>query len=263
MRRFFLHFSLSILLFGSIWYALSQINWIGILGLNTLTQKTEKKLEDILWEAIQDSEEICSDSEANEALQTLWNRLCKSNQLDPNSVQVHLVINDEMNAFALPGGHILIHSGLIQGLETPEELAGVLGHEVAHVQLNHISKKMAKEVGVSLLLSAAGGGSAAGEAIKEILSQLSSSAYDRGLEKEADLKSVEYLKNAGINPNAMIGVMEKLETEIQSDLPSWLGSHPDLSERKEYLKKATEHIVLTEKPVLDVAAWEGLKTACD
>jgi predicted Zn-dependent protease len=263
MKRFFLHFSLSILLFGSIWYALSQIDWIEILGLDSLSQKTEQKLEDLLWDAIQDSEEICNEPQAKEALQSMWTKICEANQLDPNSVQIHLVKNNEINAFALPGGHILIHSALVQHLESPEELAGVLGHEVAHVQLNHISKKLAKEVGVSLLLSAAGGGSAAGEAIKEILSQLSSSAYDRGLEKEADLKSVEYLKNAGINPKAMIGVMEKLETEIQSDLPSWLGSHPDLSERKEYLKIATAHIVLTEKSVLDSAAWEGLKTACD
>jgi len=263
MKRFFLHLSLSLLLFGSLWFGLSQINWIGILGLDVLTQKTEQKLEDLLWDAIQDSEEICDDTQANEALQSMWTRMCEANQLDPNSVQVHLVNNDEINAFAMPGGHILIHSGLVQTLESPEELAGVLGHEVAHVQLNHISKKLAKELGVSILLSAAGGGSAAGEAIKEILSQLSSSAYDRSLEKEADLKSVEYLKNAGIKPSALIGVMEKLETEIQSDLPSWLGSHPDLSERKEYLKKATENIVLTEKPVLDSADWEGLKTACD
>ncbi len=263
MKRFFLHFSLSLILFGSLWFGLSQIHWIEILGLDSLSQKTEQKLEDLLWDAIQDSEEICAEPQANEALQSMWTKICEANQLDPNSVQIHLVKNNEINAFALPGGHILIHSALVQHLESPEELAGVLGHEVAHVQLNHISKKMAKEVGVSLLLSAAGGGSAAGEAIKEILSHLSSSAYDRSLEKEADLKSVEYLKNAGINPNAMIGVMEKLETEIQSDLPSWLGSHPDLSERKEYLKIATEHIVLTEKPVLDSAAWEGLKTACD
>jgi beta-barrel assembly-enhancing protease len=263
MKRFFLHLSLSLLLFGGLWFGLSQINWIGILGLDVLTQKTEQELEGLLWDAIQDSEEICSDTEANEALQSMWTRICETNQLDSSSVKVHLVNNDEINAYAFPGGHILIHSGLVQILESPEELAGVLGHEVAHVQLNHISKKLAKEVGVSILLSAAGGGSAAGEAIKEILSQLSSSAYDRSLEKEADLKSVEYLKNAGINPSAMIGVMEKLESEVQSDLPSWLGSHPDLSERKEYLKKATENIELTEKPLLDSEAWKALQTACD
>jgi len=263
MKRFFLHLSLSLLLFGGLWFGLSQINWIGILGLDVLTQNTEQELEGLLWDAIQDSEEICSDTEANEALQSMWTRICETNQLDSSSVKVHLVNNDEINAYAFPGGHILIHSGLVQTLESPEELAGVLGHEVAHVQLNHISKKLAKEVGVSILLSAAGGGSAAGEAIKEILSQLSSSAYDRSLEKEADLKSVEYLKNAGINPSAMIGVMEKLESEVQSDLPSWLGSHPDLSERKEYLKKATENIELTEKPLLDSEAWKALQTACD
>jgi predicted Zn-dependent protease len=263
MKRFFLHLSLSLLLFGGLWFGLSQINWIGILGLDVLTQKTEQEFEGLLWDAIQDSEEICSDTEANEALQSMWTRICETNQLDSSSVKVHLVNNDEINAYAFPGGHILIHSGLVQTLESPEELAGVLGHEVAHVQLNHISKKLAKEVGVSILLSAAGGGSAAGEAIKEILSQLSSSAYDRSLEKEADLKSVEYLKNAGINPSAMIGVMEKLESEVQSDLPSWLGSHPDLSERKEYLKKATENIELTEKPLLDSEAWKALQTACD
>lgn len=263
MKRFFLHLSLSLLLFGGLWFGLSQINWIGILGLDVLTQNTEQKLEDLLWDAIQDSEEICSDTQANEALQAMWTRMCEANQLNPNSVQVHLVKNDEINAYAFPGGHILIHSGLVQTLESPEELAGVLGHEVAHVQLNHISKKLAKEVGVSILLSAAGGGSAAGEAIKEILSQLSSSAYDRSLEKEADLKSVEYLKNAGIHPCAMVAVMEKLEDENQSSIPSWLGSHPDLSERKEYLKNAAANLVLSEKPLLDSAAWEALQTACD
>lgn len=263
MKRFLLQFGLSLLLFGGLWFGLSQINWMGLFGLDTLSQKTEEKLEELLWDAIQESEELCTDPEANEALQSMWQQICEGNGLEHGSVQVHLVEDSEINAFALPGGHILIHSALVQHLESPEELAGVLGHEVAHVQLNHISKKLAKEVGISLLLSAAGGGSAAGEAIKEIIGYLSSSAYDRSLEKEADLKSIEYLKNSGIHPKALLGVMEKLESESQTDLPSWLGSHPDLSERKEYLKKATEHIVLTEKPVLDSAAWEGLKTACD
>ena len=69
MKRFFLQLSLSLLLFGGLWFGLSQINWIGILGLDVLTQNTEQKLEDLLWDAIQDSEEICSDTEANGALQ--------------------------------------------------------------------------------------------------------------------------------------------------------------------------------------------------
>ena len=153
MKRFLLQFGLSLLLFGGLWFGLSQINWMGLFGLDTLSQKTEEKLEELLWDAIQESEELCTDPEANEALQSMWQQICEGNGLEHGSVQVHLVEDSEINAFALPGGHILIHSALVQHLESPEELAGVLGHEVAHVQLNHISKKLAKEVGISLLLS--------------------------------------------------------------------------------------------------------------
>jgi tetratricopeptide (TPR) repeat protein len=99
--------------------------------LDVLTQKTEQKLEDLLWDAIQDSEEICDDTQANEALQSLWTRMCEANQLDPNSVQVHLVNNDEINAFAMPGGTVMISHGLVRRLANESELAGVLAHEIA------------------------------------------------------------------------------------------------------------------------------------
>lgn len=91
-----------------------------------------------------------------------------------------------MNAFSLPDGHLIVFSGLILNSDSPEELAGVVGHELAHIELNHVMKKLVKEVGLSTLISLITGNSGS-DMIKETAKTLSLTAFDRNLEKDAAL----------------------------------------------------------------------------
>ena len=101
---------------------------------------------------------------------------------DREIIKVHVLNKDEINAFALPNGHLIIYSGLINNSGNQEELTGVICHEIAHIELNHVMKKLIKEIGLSVLISMTTG-KGGSEIIKETAKMLSSSAFDRKLEK--------------------------------------------------------------------------------
>jgi beta-barrel assembly-enhancing protease len=96
--------------------------------------------------------------------------LCKANTIERDSLKVHIVEKDEVNAFALPNNHLVVYTGLITDCKKQEALQGVLGHEIAHIEKNHVMKKLSKEVGLSVLLSATTGGKG-GRNLKKVFSK--------------------------------------------------------------------------------------------
>ncbi|MBP9689255.1 MAG: M48 family metallopeptidase [Bacteroidia bacterium] len=161
----------------------------------------------------------------------------------------------------MPGGHLIIYSGLIQNADNQEELSGVICHEIAHIQLSHVMKKLVKEIGLTALISMTTG-NGSGEIIKETAKMISSSAFDRSLEKEADIKAVDYLINAKINPEPFANFLYKLsvkENETTKYL-TWISTHPESKERAEYIiEKIKDNKVKFEK-ILTTQTWEKLKT---
>ncbi|MBW1754191.1 MAG: M48 family metalloprotease [Deltaproteobacteria bacterium] len=127
----------------------------------------------------------------------------------PFKYHFYVIKDDSLNAFASPAGHIFINSGLIQAMESEEELAGVISHEIAHASLRHISKKierskktsMATMAGMAagILLGIGGAGDAAGAVImgSAAAGQTSALAYSRDDEAEADQVGLKYLNRAG------------------------------------------------------------------
>jgi predicted Zn-dependent protease len=132
---------------------------------------------------------------------------------------------------------MVVYSGLLKAVKNDGELAGVLGHELAHMELSHVMKKLGKEVGLSVLISITTG-ELGGDAIKEVIGMLSSSAYDRKLEKDADVQAVKYLMKAGIDHNDFANFLDRLgqeEAGVPKEL-SWLSTHPDSRERAKYIR---------------------------
>ena len=124
---------------------------------------------------------------------------------------------------------------MIQDCKKTEALQGVLGHEIAHIEKNHVMKKLSKEIGYSVLLAAAGG-SKTGEVTRQIFKTLSSTAYDRKLEKEADITSVNYMIKAKIDPKPMADFMYQMAQDNQSEkYMEWISDHPDSEERAKYI----------------------------
>jgi predicted Zn-dependent protease len=252
--------SLVVVIFITLWLGISNINWVEIFKVEKSTDEVEEKLGDIFWEAISENEKIITNNFINTTIDSIVNKICTSNTIDKAGLKVHVVEKDEINAFALPNGHLVIYSGLIQNCDNPEELAGVMSHEIAHIQLKHVMKKLVKEIGLSVLISLTLG-NAGSEVLSETIRLLSSSAYDRSIEKEADLKAVDYMINAKINPENLANFLYKLsenENEINAYL-SWISTHPESKERSKYIIEYAKNKSKNFENIVSIYSWETLQ----
>ncbi len=169
---------------------------------------------------------------------------------------------DEINAFALPDNHLIVFTGLISTCNNESELAAVLAHEIAHMELRHIIKKLIAEIGISVLLSSSNDQLAGAEVSKEIAQLLSSMAYGRSIEKEADLKAVDYLVRANINPECMAEFFNKLSYYDPAGTKqlTWVSSHNESGERAKYILEYSNTKVFSISPVLSKNSWRDLQT---
>lgn len=240
-------------MFVGVWYLASRVKWTELFRIEQLSEKTEQKLGDIFWEFFKKTGEEDLDSTKAVFLDSLLIRIGGSNAMEVDQFKVHLLKNKEINAFALPDGHLVFHTGLIEAAESPEEVAGVMAHEMAHIELRHVRKKLIKEVGISLLINMAMGGGS--ETIMEVARMLSSTAFDRRMEKEADLKAVEYLMKANIDPNRFADFMSRALRSEQ--FTTWISTHPDSEKRAEYIRENASPVDTI--PIVSVELWEAVK----
>jgi predicted Zn-dependent protease len=251
---------ITIALFFSTWFALSQIDWVTIFKVKKVTDKNEEKLGELFWNIFQKTEKENKDSQIVNSVDSILTKICFENNFDRKFIKVHLLEKDDINAFALPNGHLIVYTGLILNSENQEELSGVICHEIAHIQLNHVMKKLIKEVGLSVLISMTTGNGGS-EAIKQTAKTLSSTAFDRSLEKEADIKAVDYLVKAKINPESFANFLYKLskkENETSKYL-IWISTHPESKERAEYIIEYSRNKKATYESILTKDSWDNMK----
>ncbi|HUH34151.1 MAG TPA: M48 family metallopeptidase, partial [Daejeonella sp.] len=188
-----------VLVFVLMLWTAKQVNWMAVFKVEQNTKIAEKKLGELFWDIFRKTETETQSQSAKQAIDSIVFRICTRNKIDPDNIKVHILDKAEINAFALPDGHLVVYSGLILASANPEELSGVLGHEIAHIRLNHVIKKLMKEWGLAYLVSVSTSNSGSAQ-IKAAAKMLSSTAFDRSLEKEADLRAVDYLVNSDIDP---------------------------------------------------------------
>jgi len=260
MKKIFTQGIIIIVLFFSTWFVLRQVNWMTFFKIHKVANKTEEKLGELFWDIFEKSEKENINPFVASSIDSIVTKICSENDINKQTIKVHLFDKDEINAFALPNGHLLIYSGLVLASDNQEELSGVICHEIAHIQLNHVMKKLIKEVGLSVLISMTTGQGGT-EIIKETAKLLSSSAFDRSLEKEADIKAIEYLINAKINPEPFANFLYKLsqnEHEAMKYL-SWTNTHPASKERAEYIIEYSKNKKTKYEPILSMDTWGKLK----
>ncbi len=260
MKKIFTQGLIIIVLFFSTWFVLTQVDWLSVFKVNKVTDKTEEKLGELFWDIFKKSEKEILNPFVTSSIDSILNKICSENGIDKHIIKVHIFDKDEINAFALPYGHLLIYSGLILASDNQEELSGVICHEIAHIQLNHVMKKLVKEVGLSVLITMATGNGGS-EIIKETAKLLSSSAFDRSLEKEADIKAIEYLINAKINPEPFANFLYKLSENDHDAVKylSWTNTHPDSKERAEYIIEYCRNNFTKYETILTTETWDKLK----
>ena len=245
--------------FFLIWFGFSQIDFMKLFKVKERTTNIEHKLGDMIWNQLEDTEDIVTNDTITKSLDKLLKPLCDANDIDQDSLKVHIIKKDEINAFALPNNHLVVYTGLIEDCKKQEALQGVLGHEIAHIENNHVMKKLSKEIGYSVLLTAAGG-TKGGQMAREILKTLSSSAYDRSLEKEADITSVKYMLEADINPKPMADFMYQMaQDKSMNKAMYWISDHPESEERAKYILEYIKGKKLKNKQTLSEKDWHAFK----
>lgn len=151
----------------------------------------------------------------------------------------YLVDTKEVNAFAIPGGWIYVTRGLIERMTEMDQLAGVLGHEIAHVTRRHSVEQMERiqraNLGVSLACILTGVcESGAAQAAIQIGGTAVIASYSRDDEREADEDAVKFVVRAGIHPNGMLEVLDTLLAERKRSpgaLDAWFSTHPTEEQR--------------------------------
>lgn len=146
-----------------------------------------------------------------------------------------------VNAFALPGGIVVVHSALLEKADSADELAAVLAHEMQHVEQRHALKNMIHSFGWAALLMAVLGDVNAATAV--VIHQAGQMYFSRDIEDEADRLGYQALVRAKIAPGGMVTFFQKLEKLPGGDLPEWISSHPATGERIKTIQK-----MLQEQP---------------
>lgn len=158
--------------------------------------------------------------------------------------EVHIIDQDVLNAFVTPGGYIYVYKGLIKYLDEADDLAGVIGHEIAHADQRHSSKQLQRQYGISVLLSIVLGEdpSALEQAVAQIAGVGATLKFSRDAEAEADDFSVEYLADTRYACNGAASFFQKLINDQQTGgTPEFLSTHPRPDNRVEDINaKANE-----------------------
>ena len=235
-----------------------------IAGIASMTVEEERELGDKLARKIQEKVDIVDDPLVKGCVDEIGRRLVEEAQDSRFRYRFYVVKEQEPNAFAIPGGHIFITSGLIRLVDTEDELAGVIGHEIAHGTLRHIDKALDRSKRISLatlaaviagaFLSKDARGTATLTTGAMAMAQSLMLKYTRENEVEADQKGIRYITDAGYDPQAMVVFLKKIyrwQRFTSPDVPTYLSTHPGIDSRITYLSDtfmATPKSLTTHPP---------------
>jgi predicted Zn-dependent protease len=198
----------------------------------------------------------CNGPGGQAALNTLAGKLSPGAE----RLNVRVVKIDMVNAAALPGGTIILFEELLSESDTPDEVAGVLAHEIAHVERRHVTQAMIRDLGLGLVVSAFGGNT--GGSINGLLS----AGHSRASEGEADNDAIAKLSRAAIDPRPTAGFFKKLadrEAKLGgvAETLSYISTHPMSSERQKAFANSADGN-RAYQPALTRDEWDALFSIC-
>lgn len=204
----------------------------------------------------------CTAPEGVEALAQMSARLTRG-ESKPERIKVVVFDLGMVNAFALPGGLIVISHELIEKASGADGVAGVLAHEIGHVIERDSEAQLVRGLGLTLLQQIILGGGQVSETLGGVAGLVALLTYTRAAERRADTHAQRLLKQAEIGPDGLVRFFEYVKKTYGNDEGSGLGnllkSHPGLDERIEKLKDAPSW---PATPVLSQKQWAGLRDIC-
>jgi Zn-dependent protease with chaperone function len=200
----------------------------------------------------------CTEAAGRAALERLVGKLETAAAL-PVTLSVDVVRRSEPNAFALPGGHIYVYQGLIDAAQVPDELAGVLAHEIGHVAHRDGTRTVLEAAGLSFLFGMMLGDFVGGGAVVIAAKTVVRSSYSRHVEAAADNYSVGLMGKVGGDQRALATILGRIASD-KSEGPKILRDHPETKDRIVAINAVAT--AGATSPLLDAADWTALKHIC-
>ena len=204
----------------------------------------------------------CSGADGRAALDQMTERLTQAGDLSYD-LNIAVLDHEMVNAFAAPGGQIVILRGLIDRAGGPDEIAAVLAHEIGHVEARDTTRNALRAAGSAGLLALVLGDFAGGSAVVVAAEYTLNASYTREAEAAADVFALDLLEASGTDAEAMATFFDGLEglERLMPDLPIYLSSHPDTADRAGAARVFAQQQDATQ-PILDDAQWKALRTIC-
>lgn len=229
-----LHLVIAVLIMGIIglcyWYV---IPWVGEKSVALIPTEYDNQLGNSAW--ISNEYFVTVDSSKTKILNDFAQKLDLKNTKE---LKFTVVKSDEVNAFALPDGNIVVFTGILKEMKNYDELVGLLGHEASHVNNRHSMKMLCRSVSgylfVSLILGDANGVMAV---IGDNVNSLQSLSFSREFEHQADSDGFKILAANKVNPEGMSNLFKRIQKQHTVSIPEFLSSHPITENRIDYIEK--------------------------
>ena len=220
---------------------LTLLLWFGSdllveLAVDRIPVEWEQKLGESAYRDFVMQQTVLKEGPAVAAVNEITQRLTEQISDNPYKFEISVVKSDVVNAFALPGGYVVVLTGLLQKAESGEEVAGVLSHELNHVLQRHGLDRMVKQIGlIGIMTIVFGDQQGLIGLMKQVGVELLTLKFGRAQETEADVTGLRLLHRAKIDPTGMVTFFQRL-SEKENGRVEWLSTHPMSAGRAERLK---------------------------
>lgn len=244
--------------FIGVYFLLLQVNWMQIMKIKERSDKIYSYIGDLMIDDLRNEQTEIINIEATQFFDSLKTRLCLANGMNPSDIKIFIFRDQEINAFALPGNNIYFNSGTLENASHPDEIAGILAHELAHIKKEHVTKGIIGKIGFSIMLSVITGGS--DNILIGFFSELADANFSRSNEQEADDIALMTLQKAKIDPSYLATFFTKLNEKGESDSKfiQLLNTHPDSDKRAKEIKRKRKQSI-NYLPSYDLGQFECLK----
>jgi len=224
------------------------------LSVDFFPLKWEKTLGDAVLVSVIGGQET-DKGEMQKAVTTIGDYLNLNSKNNKYDFKFYVIKKNEINAMALPGGNVIVYTGLLKSANSPEEVAGVLAHELQHVYQRHSLKAIIKQLGISIIFQVMIGD------VGNLASQVTNLKFSRDMEYEADKLGTKLLYDSKINPSGLINFFDKLN-ELDKNVPEAfeiISTHPDTNNRMTELKKMISEYPPIKNPKTFNIDWRRIK----
>ncbi len=235
----------------------TSLNWLPMLVASQVPVSWEERLGASSFQSVAPQGEV-HDAVVTDGVQHVWDRLQPGLQPNPYHFQLHVVQSPEVNAFAMPGGTVVVYTALLKEVDSPEELAGVLAHESQHVIWRHSLKALIRSAEWDVVFSLLFHNSS--EEMQKLGARMDGLAYSRSNESQADMEGARALMRAHIDPTRFPEFFRRLDATDHRRHIALLETHPSNGDRIDRLEMLIRTSPQQEYQPIDVD-WKAVKDA--